>query len=342
MTRATEAPNNFTLLRVLLALMVVLGHCKLLSGDSWTEFPFNLADAAVDSFFVVSGYLITGSYKRCHGLLAFYVRRIFRLYPMYLFVVVAQAALMLAVLPAGPFSEPRSTLTYLAANAALANFLRYDIGGVLSGLHNPGINPSLWTLKIEIGFYLLVPLVYAAVRRWGWRVLALIFVGSAAYGLILRHFDDLRMAKQLPGQMQFFVVGMALYLYGQRLRVPPWVSALIAVGFVCAWSLEPHIPDGLRPMLVAAFVYSFALCTPPVRLRSDLSYSVYLLHGPIIQLLILLGLFQDDLRWIAGVVLGVLALAFVTERLVECPGTEFGRLLSLRVGRRASLARSVA
>ena len=44
----------------------------------------------------------------------------------------------------------------------LANFLQYDIGGVLSGLHNPGINPSLWTLKIEIGFYLIVPLIFAA------------------------------------------------------------------------------------------------------------------------------------------------------------------------------------
>jgi peptidoglycan/LPS O-acetylase OafA/YrhL len=150
------------------------------------------------------------------------------------------------------------------------------------------------------------------------------------------------MAKQLPGQMQFFVVGMALYLYGQRLRVAPWVSALIAVGLVCAWSLEPHIPDGLRPLLVAAFVYSFALCTPPVRLRSDLSYSVYLLHGPIIQTLILLGLFHDDLRWIVGVVLGVLALAFVTERMVERPGTEFGRVLALRVGRRVAMARGVA
>ncbi len=67
---------------------------------------------------------------------------------------------MLALLPGGPFSEPRSTLRYLAANMLLANFLQYDIGGVLADLHNPGINPSLWTLKIEIGFYLIVPLIY--------------------------------------------------------------------------------------------------------------------------------------------------------------------------------------
>ena len=192
MNRNEEALNNFTLLRLLLALMVVLGHFKLLSGTAYPAFPFNLADAAVDCFFVVSGFLITGSYERCHGLWSFYVRRAFRLYPMYFCVVLLQAAIMLALLPGGPFSEPRSTLNYLAANMLLANFVQYDIGGVLAGLHNPGINPSLWTLKIEIGFYLIVPLIYGATRRWGWRALALIFVASVAYSVVTltngRHF----------------------------------------------------------------------------------------------------------------------------------------------------------
>ena len=48
--RPDETANNFTLLRVLLALMVVLGHFKLLSGTAYPRFPFNLADAAVDAF----------------------------------------------------------------------------------------------------------------------------------------------------------------------------------------------------------------------------------------------------------------------------------------------------
>ncbi len=326
--------NNFTLLRLMLALMVVLGHAKLLSGTAWPHFPFNLADAAVDAFFVVSGYLITGSYLRCHGLWSFYVRRIFRFYPMYLFIVLAQAAAMLLLLlPAGPFSEATQTLRYVAANAVLANFAQYDIGGVLNGLRNPGINPSLWTLKIEIGFYLIVPAICVATQRYGARVLAAIFVGSVAYAVILRHRGDLRLAQQLPGQLQFFVTGMALYLYGQRLRVNPWFTALIAAAFFIAWSFVQPIPEGLRPLAVAAFVHSFALSTPPLRLRTDLSYSVYLIHGPLLQILILTGVFHDRLPWIGGVVAVVLALAWVTERLIERPGTEFGRVLSLRIAR---------
>jgi peptidoglycan/LPS O-acetylase OafA/YrhL len=337
-----ESRNNFTLLRLLLALMVVLGHFKLLSGTAYPSFPFNLADAAVDCFFVVSGFLIAGSYERCHGLWSFYARRVFRLYPMYLCVVLIQTAIMMALLPAGPFSALPSTARYLAANAFLANFLQYDIGGVLSGLSNPGINPSLWTLKIEIGFYLIVPLIYGATRRFGCWILIAIFVASVGYNVLALHLGDLRLAKQLPGQLQFFVVGVALYLYGERLRVPASVSAAITVAFLVMWTLIVPIPPGIRPLVVGAFVFSFALCTPVIRLKSDLSYSVYLLHGPILQTLILLGLFHDTLPFLSGIVCTVLGLSFVTERLVEGPGNALGRRLAMRLGRRTQAVPGVA
>ena len=334
--RLDETQNNFTLLRLLLALMVVVGHFKLLSGTHYPRFPFNLADAAVDCFFVVSGFLIAGSYERSHGLWPFYVRRGFRLYPMYFCVVVLQVGIMLLLLPRGPFSELHSTLRYLAANMLLANFVQYDIGGVLAGLENPGINPSLWTLKIEIGFYLIVPLIYLGIRRWGWPVLVAIFAASVAFSLVATAMDSERLARQLPGQLQFFVVGIALYRHGGNLRVHPLVSVAIAVGFLALWTEFQPIPAGIRPLLVGAFVYTAALCMPVVPLKSDMSYSVYLVHGPLLQTLILLGLFQDNLFYLTGVVAVVLALSYITDRLVERPGIVMGQRLARRAGRRVA------
>jgi peptidoglycan/LPS O-acetylase OafA/YrhL len=329
--RAEDETNNFTLLRLLLSLAVVLGHFKLLSGTEYPRFPFNLADAAVDCFFVVSGFLIALSYARTRGLWSFYVRRFFRLYPMYACIVLIQTGIMLSLLPGGPFSEPHATLRYLAVNLAFANFLQYDIGGVLHGLRVPGINPSLWTLKIELGFYLIVPLIFVAVRRWGFKALVLIFVASVAYNVVGLWLGDPRYAKQLPGQMQFFVVGMALYLYARDFRIPRWVFPIVAVLFLTAWTWIHPIPPGIRPLLVAAFVFCFALGTPVLPMRSDMSYSVYLLHGPLIQMLLLLGLFRDQPPYLIGVVAAVLALSFVAEHLVERPGNEFGRRLSVRL-----------
>lgn len=343
MSRATdESANNFTLLRLVLALMVVFGHFKLLSGTAYPAFPFNLADAAVDCFFIVSGFLIAGAFERSRGLWSFYTRRVFRLYPMYVCVVLIQTVIMLLLLPAGPFSQPESTARYLVANLLFANFLQYDIGGVLAGLHNPGINPSLWTLKIEIGFYLIVPLIFTAAVRFGRWVLPLIFVASVAYSLYTLHLGDVRLAKQLPGQLQFFVVGMALYLYGARIRIPYLVSGVITVAFLAAWTYFDPIAPGIRPLVVAAFVFSVALHTPVIRVKRDISYSVYLLHGPLIQTLILLGIFRDTLPFLAMVVASVLILACITERLVEKPGNTFGHRLARRIDQRAAGVPSVA
>jgi peptidoglycan/LPS O-acetylase OafA/YrhL len=329
--RAEDETNNFTLLRMLLSLSVVLGHFKLLSGTAYPRFPFNLADAAVDCFFVVSGFLIALSYARTHGLWSFYVRRFFRLYPMYACIVLIQTGIMLSMLPGGPFSAPHDTLRYLAVNLTFANWLQYDIGGVLDGLRVPGINPSLWTLKIELGFYLIVPLVFLAVRRWGFKALLAIFLASVAYNVIALYLGDPRYAKQLPGQMQFFVVGMALYLYARDFRVPRWVTPIVTVLFLAAWTWVHPIPPGIRPLVVGAFVFCFALCAPVVPMRTDMSYSLYLIHGPLLQTLLLLGLFQDTPLMLAGVLAAVLVLAFIAENLVERPGNEFGRRLSVRL-----------
>jgi len=120
------------------------------------------------------------------------------------------------------------------------------------------------------------------------------------------------------------------------------VSCAIAVAFFVAWTFVQPIPAGIRPLVVAAFVFSFALCTPVVPLKLDISYSVYLLHGPLLQTLILLGLFRDTWPFLAGVVGAALILSCITERLVESPGNAFGRRIARRLGRPASAMPSAA
>jgi peptidoglycan/LPS O-acetylase OafA/YrhL len=340
--RYSESENNFTLLRLLLALMVVLGHFKLLSGTAKPDFPFNFAGAAVYCFFVVSGFLIALSYERSHDLGAFYVRRIFRIYPMYVCVVLVQTAILLSLLPGGPLSAPEETLRYLATNLLMANFLQYDIGGTLNGLPTAGINPSLWTLKIELGFYLIVPLIIMAVRRWGWQVLAIIFLGSVAYEIVTTQLADERFARQLPAQLQFFVVGMAFTYLREPIRLPPAATILITAGFLISWSYLRYIPPGISPIIVGAFVYAFAFCTPVIPMRHDLSYSVYLLHAPLLQTLILLHLFRDNLLFLAGVLVTVLSYAALSEIAVERPGITFGHKLARMVQRRVPVGPSVA
>lgn len=342
---AVEAEhNNFTPLRLALALLVVFGHFKLLSGTPEPGFPYNLADAAVYAFFVVSGFLIAGSYERSATLRGYLFRRVFRLYPMYACVVVAQG-IVLAIAAArsgGLAAVVEPTLRYLGVNLVFANFLQYDIGGVLDHLRVPGLNPSLWTLKIEIGFYFAAPLICEAKRRWGWPVLLALFVASMAYGIGMGQFGEVRLAKQLPGQLQFFIIGMALHYYGARWRPGAAVATLVVVGFLVLWTLAPQLPPLLLPLAVGLFVAAAALWLPPLGVGLDISYSVYLLHGPVLQTLLWQHWFVDSTWMLAAVVAGVMAVALVTERLVERPGTALGRRLSRRARPTAALAPKAA
>jgi len=86
------------------------------------------------------------------------------------------------------------------------------------------------------------------------------------------------------------------------------------------------------PLVVAAFVMITALRTPPVNLRNDISYGVYLLHAPIIQLSLLFGIYRPDWVGLTAIIAAVLVLAICAERWIEIPGIAMGRSLAKRAG----------
>jgi peptidoglycan/LPS O-acetylase OafA/YrhL len=325
----TPQQNNFTALRLLLALLVVLGHFTTLPSDIPARGLFSYGTFAVDTFFVISGYLIFGSFDTKPVIGSFYIRRIFRIYPLYLTVVIVQALIM-AALAGGIVENGAELLRYLSLNLILANFLAYDIGGLLSGLHNPGINPSLWTLKIEFAFYLLLPLLWYFTQRFGWRFLLLLYVLSTAYVMITLHYGMDILAKQLPGQLRFFVVGMALYHYRHRL-VFPLLPTIIVTGILFILSQFYHdlpLVMPLNPICSGLVMLLFVFRLPHIPLSFDISYGIYLLHGPLIQLSLLFGIFHDTLGFLALLLASVMLLAFAAERIIELPGINLGKRLA--------------
>ena len=74
------------------------------------------------------------------------------------------------------------------------------------------------------------------------------------------------------------------------------------------------------------FICVFRL--PVIALPFDISYGVYLLHGPLIQFSLLLGIFSDTWAFLALLLATVILLALAAERLIEQPGIELGKCLS--------------
>jgi peptidoglycan/LPS O-acetylase OafA/YrhL/glycosyltransferase involved in cell wall biosynthesis len=328
--RTTE-DNNFTVLRLALALLVVLGHFKAFVGDFSPAWPYGYAAAAVECFFVVSGYLVTHSYDRDSSLRRFFIRRVMRIYPLYFVVISAQTLILGSLAPGGIFANLQAMGTYLAANAVFANFADHDIGGVMSRLVDPSLNASLWTLKIEFAFYLVLPLLWRGLERWGMRFFLPLFALSVIYQqtMLALHYPIL--AKQLPGQLHFFLLGILAYRHRALFNVDRRLGLLVAAvaGVGVTMLMQYHTPV-LYPLVVAIFTMTAALSAPRLRMTRDVSYGVYLLHAPLIQLSLLTGLYRPGWQGVTMIAASALTLAFLVERFIEVPGIALGRRLARR------------
>jgi peptidoglycan/LPS O-acetylase OafA/YrhL len=109
--------NNFDLMRLFGAVLVIYGHSYPLTGAVGPGFAANgIATIGVKIFFVVSGYLIAQSWLRDPNLFRFLIRRCLRILPA-LFVLVLVTAFMLGPwlsrLPASEYFAHPGTYNYL-------------------------------------------------------------------------------------------------------------------------------------------------------------------------------------------------------------------------------------
>jgi len=302
-TRLRE--NNFDGLRLLLALMVVFFHIGVLTRHPSLAWMRGIsATFAVQAFFVVSGFLVTMSYENTSSLASYSKRRAVRIVPAYICVVLGAsvALVLLSDLSMAEYFGSSGFWKYLAANLTLVNFLAPTLPGVFSGNPETVVNGSLWTIKIEAAFYLCVPASVAAVRRWGYRrVLGLAVVASVAWQLAFQLRPEfgaalpLSLAKQLPGQIAFFAGGAWLYY---RVREGWRPSAWLAAAGLCLYASSSGVWNLLIAPFAATMIVAWIAVGAPMLPRTskygDFSYGIYLVHFPIIQVAISLGLFQSS------------------------------------------------
>lgn len=323
--------NNFNLLRLAFALTVVIYHIAELSAASIWEVAIPslelAAELAVQGFFIVSGYLVYASLERSRTLADYGEKRVRRLVPAYAVVIIASFAAALLFSPEAR-SHLGDALSYLGWNLAFLNFMQPELPGVFAGNPHTEVNGALWTIKVEVGFYVILPLLALVLRfanRFRWFVIIAIYIAAEVWRRFAPHFLEggagVELAAQTPGQMSFFITGVALYFVRDNIT---WRSLLPVIGVGCligsiaAPSLEPLRALGLGVTLVwiaTAWPRPF----DPARF-GDLSYGAYIIHFPLIQVMTAAGWFAVS-PWLAGgaAMAGTLALAALMWVLVERP-----------------------
>jgi peptidoglycan/LPS O-acetylase OafA/YrhL len=321
--------NNFDLLRLLLAVTVCVSHASYLSGFQQIGIisSFLSSSIAVKAFFVVSGFLIFMSYERSSSLIAYARKRIRRIYPAY-FTVVMLCALLLLTVSSQNIGEYFSGewLKYVFANLTFLNLLQPRLPGVFANNNLTDVNASLWTIKIEVMFYLSVPVLVFLFRKFSrLPVMLLVYCASVAYAEILeavaKHTDQgiyEELSRQLPGQLSYFMAGAFFYYFLPFFEryVQYFVAAavvILAINFNLPLPLLEPFALATVVIFLGLFLYLGNFGT-----YGDFSYGIYILHYPLIQTILQFGWFKNSPWLFLATALGItIAAAVAMWNLVE-------------------------
>lgn len=300
--------NNFNVIRIIASIMVIYGHMSAIMGvPVHTVYGQAVSTIAVKIFFIISGYLITKSFISDSNFASYMVKRVFRIFPGLIAVVLFAVAVVGPVFTSLPLKE------YIA-NPATRLYLRnivlhpiYSLPGVFENYTYPNaINGSLWSLPVEFAMYLLLPLLIVIYKKLkilkpGILVTAILFLIVDVVKIAV--YPDLRcvvwgnnIADWLTLIPYFFIGSFMSFKEFKKYFNLQLATALLVVGALI--SVDYAKSEILLFITLPYFILSFALCEKPLFCgwfkKCDFSYGLYL-YGFIIQQVLYNALKQYNL-----------------------------------------------
>lgn len=322
-------------LRGLAAFAVVANHAPFALGNAGmplTQFGVmghvygNMGSLGVQIFFCITGFLFFDRAIQKRGQIDwadFYGARIRRLAPLYLFVAAIVAALSIRI--AGnslDWGLPKTGLNL--ASIFAFGFLGSPVK--VGAFDTTPLNTVIWTLAYEWRFYFVFPfLAYLVTGRMRASIALAIALG----------FMVLDFATAESVMWPYFLTGLAgAYLHNRDARMPAWLGGLL---LAASLGLAVYLPLPLygwerygivtAGFLAAVMGRPALVAVPALRYLGEISYSVYLLHLPVLFVLsrLLMKVYPNGVSYdvyLAQLAAGAALVALVsalTYRFIEHP-----------------------
>ncbi|MEM7503931.1 MAG: acyltransferase [Pseudomonadota bacterium] len=299
---ASHRINNIDWLRLIFAAQVALLHAVSHLTDARIPVLGNFP--GVPAFFFYSGFLIYGSYIKSPSTWRYFLNRFLRLMPA-LICVTAGGAIVAIIAKGSAHLQENLGLyaSWFVAQITLGQaYNPADFRSVGVGV----INGALWTITVEILFYLAVPIIVIIERRLAWITYALFIVSFAIYAggetwlsvQLAGHslYDFLALTPVVWGWM--FAAGMLCFKHFARIAPYTdklWICALPMVALILLDESGPLFSSSSNHLGLLYFLayVGFSLyiafgikAAPP---KNDLSYGVYVWHMVVINALLVVG-----------------------------------------------------
>ena len=307
--------NHFNLIRLFAALQVAFFHTDAL-------LPFEVSNPlvvfikkmlwffpGVNIFFFISGFLVWRSLENTKGgVKTFFTKRFRRIYPG---MTAAFLFVFLLMQLDGQFEDvgycSKKMMKWVTAQFTLMQYMG------LPNFHDyaTGVaNGPLWSIAVELQFYLILPLIYSALKNSSLSKKNIVILMLCIVSFAVNHYQELFMKRGFPFQVLYFSVfnffyyfgiGILVYLNFNRLYIlfSQYGKWLIGLFILCVirWTYLERFYEAyhanyfntLVTILLAFFVFSIAFL--PVKKenyffqRNDFSYGLYLYHAPVINII---------------------------------------------------------
>lgn len=303
-----------------------------------------LGQLGVGVFFLISGFVIPFSLQR-HSRMQFVLLRCLRIYPVYVI------GLGISLIAIHLIADRQVTLS-------LADVIRQSL--ILPRLwwNSPTVDPIVWTLEIELHFYLLLAILrpYVLTHRMSalWLAgLTLLTVGTALYSGLVRQAAFLSYGRALA-VMAFMLIGTAFQFHyagkiGYKQLILFSLVMLSGLGLAFGFSVINRTPlflDAVWVQFLSAYgaaLIVFSICyrksefidgfatsklSSPLRLAAKISYPLYAIHAIVGYSLLHFLVGRGVLPWfsLAATLSVVLSAAWLLHVLVERPTLAFGKI----------------
>lgn len=344
--------NNFDVVRLFAALQVCCGHTFAhfnvpLNGNILNYFP------GVIIFFALSGFLITSSWVRSKSVKNYARNRLLRIFPALFvcFIVLQLAMALTGHITMKSFADPQMWV-YWIGQLSLGQFFTPDS---LRGFGVGAPNGSLWTIPVEIEFYIILPILFILLPRINvkWKMVSLatfsiIFnvvlaamssnttmtnanqlINEAASGTSFTLLSKLAGVTVLP-YLYCFLIGSIIYLYWDKIKVifVNRVLYWLALYFLLIYLLKAgptYVTCDYRGLIInlilacTSISAAFSLGnTYKLLCGVDISYGIYIIHMVVVNVFIELGYGHSRLEGFLAILITII-LAVLSFILIERP-----------------------
>ncbi len=318
----------------------------VLSVVGFHAFPNKIAGGfiGVDIFFVISGFLISSIIlknleHKSFSLANFYFRRIHRIFPALILVMLSIFTISWFILLADEYEQLGKHM--LSGAGFISNFILWSESGYFDNVADTKPMLHLWSLAIEEQFYIFWPFLLTFIwnKKWNfWYITISIIIISFSVNIYLSHHNQIasfysptsrfweliiggilayttiykpettQKYTNIQSFIGFILIGSSLFLINKSLEFPGWWALLPTLGTFFIISAGPY-----------AFLNHKILSNKILVWFGLISYPLYLWHWPLLSLARIVegGSIHSKLTII--LILTSVALSWITYHILEKP-----------------------